>query len=183
MDGNSAMLAELNGADSDLLSVSGDAAVGGALRVKPVGGFAAITKGDTFTVAHVTGEITVADANTVFDEVLGCVLKVGGVDQVAVIDGNDIVVTATYMGDATREGQVSAADLSLLADNWGKSGRQWEQADFTGDGEVGPADLSLLADNWNAGVTGAPAAVPEPGSALILVTLGAAAFVRRRARR
>jgi hypothetical protein len=91
-----------------------------------------------------------------------------------------------FAGDATLDGQVSAADLSLLADHWGAAtGAVWREADFTGDGAVSAADLSLLADNWGQGVladTAGASCAPEPASAL-LVALGAAGLLGRRKRR
>jgi hypothetical protein len=95
-----------------------------------------------------------------------------------------------YPGDATLDGQVSAADLSLLADHWGAaSGMSWRTADFTGDGQVSAADLSLLADHWGAGTAplGAPDAmpvgVPEPASAAALALVAAAILPGRRTKR
>lgn len=91
---------------------------------------------------------------------------------------------ATFLpGDATLDGQVDAADLSLLAASWqSASGETWRTADFNGDGATNAADLSLLAANWQAGA-GVPAplsvGIPEP-TALLLLAGGAVSLLRRR---
>jgi hypothetical protein len=92
-----------------------------------------------------------------------------------------------FRADATLDGQVGPADLSVLADNWGTaSGMSWPTGDLTGDGEVGAADLSLIADDWGKGqppeetVFGV-CLMPEPASAAVLL-IAAAALTRRRRR-
>jgi uncharacterized protein (TIGR03790 family) len=98
-------------------------------------------------------------------------------------------------GDATGVGTVGAADLAVLARNWGatgsRGGSMWSQGDFNGDGKVGASDLATFAANWgtsaswaNGGVVGQgfggiPGAgngnsqpIPEP-STLCLATLAA----------
>ncbi|MHC4717767.1 MAG: PEP-CTERM sorting domain-containing protein [Planctomycetota bacterium] len=86
------------------------------------------------------------------------------------------------MGDANGDGKVGIADLSALADNYGKTSATWRMGDFNDDGVVGIADLSALADNYGAiGDPCDPAAmiVPEPAT-LALLALGGAALLRRR---
>jgi hypothetical protein len=60
--------------------------------------------------------------------------------------------TARY-GDANRDGAVNGADFAILAANFGRSGRAWEQGDFNGDGTVDGSDFSLMAANFGNGVT------------------------------
>jgi hypothetical protein len=57
-------------------------------------------------------------------------------------------------GDANRDGEVTIADLGILAGNWQQIDRSWMQGDFNGDGVVNIADLGILAANWQAGVEG-----------------------------
>lgn len=54
-------------------------------------------------------------------------------------------------GDANLDGQVSFADLLLLAQNYGKTSANWDQGDFNYDGKVGFDDLLLLAQNYSPG--------------------------------
>jgi len=51
-------------------------------------------------------------------------------------------------GDATRDGQVSLADFSILTSNFGQPNRNWSTADFTGDSQTTLADFSLLTQNF-----------------------------------
>jgi len=67
-------------------------------------------------------------------------------------------------GDANLDGIVGIADLSALADNYGRTDVTWCQADFNGDGQVGIADLSALADNYGRNVASDP---PAGGRAIL----------------
>jgi hypothetical protein len=92
-----------------------------------------------------------------------------------------------FQGDVNVSGNVSIADLNLLATNFGKAGNfHWGQGDLNGttggSGEVSIADLNLLATNFgkSGGVNtpltvngvaggagsslGAGSSVPEPAS-------------------
>jgi hypothetical protein len=51
-------------------------------------------------------------------------------------------------GDASGDNAVDSTDLSILADQWGKSVAANTGADFNGDGVVDSTDLSILADAW-----------------------------------
>ncbi|MHC4716631.1 MAG: PEP-CTERM sorting domain-containing protein, partial [Planctomycetota bacterium] len=82
---------------------------------------------------------------------------------------------ACLMGDANGDGKVGIADLSALADNYGRTNATWRMGDFSEDGKVGIADLSALADNY--GKTGAPCdpeatIVPEPVTLAMLAIGG-----------
>ncbi len=90
-----------------------------------------------------------------------------------------VLACVTYMGDANCDGKVGIADLSALADNYGRTDAQWRHGDFTGDGRVGVADLSALADNYGLGrLGGAGLEVAGPGAvvagAVPVVVMGAA---------
>jgi hypothetical protein len=69
--------------------------------------------------------------------------------------------TATALfGDANLDGRVNGTDFSILAANFGRSGRTWAQADFTGDAEVTGADFALLAGNFGRRAAAAMAVAP-----------------------
>jgi len=85
------------------------------------------------------------------------------------------------MADANLDGEVGIADLSALADNYGRSGALWIQGDFNADTTVGIADLSALADHYGETSCGGGTTVPEPAT-LILLIPGALAILNRRRR-
>jgi hypothetical protein len=70
--------------------------------------------------------------------------------------GGDYVVqfSVLIVGDANGDGDVGIADLSALADNYGRSPAGWAHGDFSRDGTVGIADLSALADSYGRKVGG-----------------------------
>jgi len=88
-----------------------------------------------------------------------------------------LVLAELLQGDANVDGVVGIADLSAVADNYGKPGG-WKQGDFNGDDVVGIADLSALADHYGESVGGT---VPEP-TCLALALPAAVAVLRRRRR-
>jgi hypothetical protein len=53
-----------------------------------------------------------------------------------------------FPGDATRDGQVTAGDFSILSLNFGQPNRSWSTADFTGDNQVTAGDFSALSLNF-----------------------------------
>ena len=72
-------------------------------------------------------------------------------------------------GDANGDGYVNAADAEILAENWLKTGMAWGSGDFNYDGTVNDIDATLMASNWG---TIPSAAVPEPGTLVLLVMFG-----------
>lgn len=52
------------------------------------------------------------------------------------------------MGDGNGDNTVDSTDLSILADQWGKSVTPDSGADFNKDGVIDSTDLSILADAW-----------------------------------
>ncbi|NLE38155.1 MAG: PEP-CTERM sorting domain-containing protein [Pirellulaceae bacterium] len=93
-------------------------------------------------------------------------------------------------GDANNDGNVDAVDAKMMADNWGKSGdAAWADGDFNGDLKVDAKDAAIMAANWGyiwspaaPAETSAVAAVPEPGTGALLLTLlaGLATALRHR---
>lgn len=51
----------------------------------------------------------------------------------------------TVRADLTGDGRVTAADLSVLLQEWGGAG---DKADVDGDGTVGAGDMSVLMSQW-----------------------------------
>jgi hypothetical protein len=94
-------------------------------------------------------------------------------------------VLNTQYGDANLDGRVSAADLNVLGANFGKAGG-WAGGDFNGSDTVSAADLNILGQyfGFNNMPSPAPAiaAVPEPGSIVMMAT-GAGIAVAYGARR
>jgi hypothetical protein len=58
--------------------------------------------------------------------------------------------------DVNGDGTVNITDLSIMAANYGKTGRTFAQGDVNGDGAVTIIDLSILAANWGTTTTGIP---------------------------
>jgi hypothetical protein len=91
-----------------------------------------------------------------------------------------------WAGDANRDGTVNSSDLSLLLTNFNGTGKTWDQGNFnntagTPDTIVNSSDLSLLLTNFNKVASPiSVAAVPEPGSAVLVVGAFAALLARRR---
>jgi len=61
-----------------------------------------------------------------------------------------IAVVHPLGGDANMDGSVDMVDLMIVSDNWGQTGRVWEEGDFNGDSSVDILDLTILSDNWGA---------------------------------
>jgi hypothetical protein len=62
------------------------------------------------------------------------------------------LIKFTYAGDTSLDGQVNLTDLTILANHFGSTGAQWDQADFSYDGTVNLVDLSILASHFGEGV-------------------------------
>ncbi|MEM9295435.1 MAG: hypothetical protein AAGA57_06510 [Planctomycetota bacterium] len=85
-------------------------------------------------------------------------------------------VLGTNFGNANLDAVVDLLDFDALAQGFGLSDTGWAGGDFNGDQVVNLLDFDLLAQNFGA-VN--PAAVPEPGTAL-LAAPGLLVALRRR---
>ena len=95
------------------------------------------------------------------------------------IDWIKSFVPLDLAGDLDGDGFVGIDDLNLVLSNWNQNIPPADPlADPSGDGFVGIDDLNEVLGNWNAGTPPeAPtgfAAVPEPGTAGVLVFAGVA---------
>jgi fibronectin-binding autotransporter adhesin len=111
-----------------------------------------------------------------------------------------IEIMYTLLGDANLDGVVNGDDFTLMATNFGQSGRSWDQGDFNYDGVVNSEDFTLLSDNFSMAASQSAAAaddlaaldafaaangislanVPEPGAMLVMGMILAGALGRRR---
>ena len=82
-------------------------------------------------------------------------------------------------GDLDLNGQVAFEDFLILSSNFGKSGIAWSGGDVVPSGDVGFEDFLLFAANFGQ-VGSKTAAVPEPGSSALLLTLGVSLFAMGR---
>ena len=83
-------------------------------------------------------------------------------------DPADVLPPPDIPGDADLDRDVDDDDVAALAANWQTpSGATWAMGDFNDDGAVNDIDATLLATNW----TGPLAAVPEPGTITLLLSV------------
>ena len=120
------------------------------------------------------------------------VRKLGGLDVVSNLETYAFAYNiapvngALLPGDANGDGTVNGADLNTVLSNYNRTGMDWVHGDFSGDGTVNGADLNTVLSNYDQSFASAAAAVPEPGTLMLLgcgVTflLLAGRFTRRRA--
>ena len=91
-------------------------------------------------------------------------------------------------GDANGDNKVDINDLTIVLTNYnGTTGMNWSTGDFNGDGKVDINDLTIVLTNYNHSLSSSAAgmaAVPEPGSLLLLMlaAAGLLTFFRRKSR-
>ncbi len=81
------------------------------------------------------------------------------------VSGNftlSITSASTLSADISGDGSVGIADLTILAANYGTSGKTFGQGDITGDGIVNIYDFSILAAQWGQG--GGTTTYIQPGT-------------------
>lgn len=79
-------------------------------------------------------------------------------------------------GDANLDGSVNQSDLDIWSANRFTENASWETGDFNGDQVTDGSDFNILLNARSA----APAAVPEPATATMLLLMAAAMLVRTR---
>ena len=90
-------------------------------------------------------------------------------------------LTNLLMGDANRDGVVSADDYTSVAINLGDSGDRGILGDANGDGFVDSGDFLSIQENYGFGGTALmapPEATPEPAT-LSLLMVGGLVLIRR----
>jgi hypothetical protein len=121
------------------------------------------------------------------------------------LTSGQIEIKYTLLGDANLDGTVNGSDFSILAANFGKGYTNWDQGNFLFTSSVNGSDFSALASNFGQGDSGADlpvtladiaaldsfaianglplptfAAVPEPASALLIISTSVSILMRRR---
>ncbi len=86
------------------------------------------------------------------------------------------IETRLLMGDANRDGIVSAADYAAVQAFFGSTGQAGIPGDANGDGVVSAADYAAVQANFGSS---ASSSVPEPATVTLLVLGGAGVLIRR----
>ncbi len=172
------------------LNVAGRVVLDGTLELVDTGGFETLP-GDEFEVLTYTERInrfaTIANPNRP-----GLIYDAEYDDSA----GSLLLSTSGTLGDANLDGRVDDIDLIIMADHWKQAvgERGWTSGDFNDDGFINLIDLMITAQNWQAGVAAGAAspeplnvqaflaAVPEPGTAALLITALPFLLTRRRRR-
>jgi hypothetical protein len=111
-------------------------------------------------------------------------LGVDNLEPIIFLDGLVVggAMLPTLPGDFNGDGSVDTADYTIWADNYtgsGGTGGTPSTGDANGDGAVDTADYTIWADNYT-GSSVSVGAVPEPGTATLLLLLGALGLAVRR---
>jgi hypothetical protein len=125
----------------------------------------------------------------------GLVLGVGtaGALSLSTFDGDavsptDILIKATFSGDANLDGKVDLTDLSTVLNHFGQATSDWTSGNFDGATTIDLTDLSSVLNNFGktlatgaSQATGSLAmAAPEPGSLAALASAGVVLLRRKR---
>jgi hypothetical protein len=140
------------------------------------------------------GALTAADIDQLSAEVRsGANTPAFDLNGDAVVDNKDRVqwveqLKRTYFGDANLDGEFNSTDFVHVFqrgeyEDGVAANSTWEDGDWTGDGEFDSTDFvnAFQSGGYELGPRPAAAAVPEPGSAWLLLggLLSSAAFRRR----
>jgi hypothetical protein len=105
------------------------------------------------------------------------------INYAANLDGgsiaNDVTLTVMPRGDVTLDGLINRADVARIVSNWNAVGG-FAEGDLDGDGRVGLDDLMIVHRNWGKLPASAAAAVPEPATWTMLLTMTAVIAAGRR---
>ena len=148
-------------ADNDLIlktTAAGKTAAFNALYSRLVAGFA----GGGWNGNGIVSSAAQTNSNTTLSLVDNAVLgfsTFGGEP----VDANSILLKYTYFGDIDQNGQVDADDLTVFANNFGRtSGATQVDGDIDFNGTVDADDLTVFANNFGRGV-GTPLAAVSGG--------------------
>jgi len=98
-------------------------------------------------------------------------LNNGGNMLIARVDDFNVGSVPSLEGDLSGDGFVGGDDLDIVRSFWGQSVTEGDllQGDASGDGFVGGDDLDIVRANWGQGTPPAPASVPVPSTAVLLM--------------
>jgi probable HAF family extracellular repeat protein len=137
------------------------------LEVRPVG------PGSPITPSSHAYDPATGTATFTFDAPLPngnyrATLKAAGVTDAAGVPlASDYVLDFWVLnGDVTRDRRVDGSDFAILAGNFGKTGRSYQEGDLNGDGRVDGSDFALLAGNFGKSVPPPAAAAVVPARAV-----------------
>lgn len=123
-------------------------------------------------------------------ESLGNAFKVGGdTDSLTfeyrrtsdgrVFTGDIELVAGFPPEDLNMDGFVDGLDLGILLGNWNNPSATPLEGELNGTPPVDGLDLGILLGAWNPAPASATAAVPEPGTCILLVMAGAMSLLAR----
>ena len=167
------------GTEYDRLEIDGTAMIDGTLDVSLINGFTP-SVGNNFGFLFANGGFGGSFSALNLPDITGM-----GMDWLLNPGGSTLFleVIATLPGDLDGDGFVGINDLNIVLANWNQNVPPANPlADPSGDGFVGIDDLNAVLGNWNAGTPPtAQAAIPEPGTLVLLGLSGLAVLRRSRA--